>query len=475
MPDSAVNPTRRSIDAAGSRRTDAASASASASSSARRPAESDADAKLARAARSAQRLASLSRVPYGAPTLDLFAEDAERATLQVLNTDIRQSTLPGFELPDAFMAAVSATASADEGSSASVRPVRSGVVSAGLSEASDIAAPRDDAAVQMASQTADAATLELMFDDVGAPHSVIAEPVQPESLGDGAGSAPVVAALDAGNAQGSNKRASAERARGAARNVAVTEPSSAAAARDLETESRGAADAAGEPGDGVTENMNRSPNAGDAPGARNATSAASASKESNAPDAKNAATKPANHDTARATANPHRNPPQSLAAALIDDDRRARSGTASSPAAPSTSSRDASELDTARATAYADTIDALYAVIADQRSASAALSRRVKTVLMIVICVLLVTVATGVAQTVALIRLTGENTAQQQRIQQLMLNQQATLASFFDTDSSIVEVPNRGNANASTADKTPDSAPHSRAAKRVHSKPHCER
>jgi len=472
MPDSAVNPTRRSIDAAGSRRTDAASASASASASARRPAESDADAKLARAARSAQRLASLSRVPYGAPTLDLFAEDAERATLQVLNTDIRQSTLPGFELPDAFMAAVSATASADEGSSASVRPVRSGVVSAGLSEASDIAAPRDDAAVQMASQTADAATLELMFDDVGAPHSVIAEPVQPESLGDGAGSAPVVAALDAGNAQGSNKRASAERARGAARNVAVTEPSSAAAARDLETESRGAADAAGEPGDGVTENMNRSPNAGDAPGARNATSAASASKESNAPAAKNAATKPANHDTARATANPHRNPPQSLAAALIDDDRRARSGTASSPAAPSTSSRDASELDTARATAYADTIDALYAVIADQRSAAAALSRRVKTVLMIVICVLLVTVATGVAQTIALIRLTGENTAQQQRIEQLMLNQQATLASFFDTDSSIVEVPNRGNANASTADKTPDSAPHSRAAKRVHSKPH---
>jgi hypothetical protein len=469
MPDSAVNPTRRSIDAAGSHRTDPASVSA------RRPAESEADAKLARAARSAQRLALLSRVPYGAPTLDLFAEDVERATLQVLNTDIRQSTLPGFELPEAFMAAVSATASADEGSSASVRPVRSGVVSAGLSEAPEIAAPRDDAAVQTATQTADTATLELLFDDVGAPHGVVAGPVQPESPDDGASSAPVVAALDAGNAQGSNKRASAARARGAARNVAVTEPSSAAAARELETESRGAADAGGEPGDGVAENMNRSPNAGDAPGAPDATNAASAPKEPNVPDARNAATKPAtplkNYDTARATANPHRNPPQSLAAALIDDDRRTRSGTASAPPAPSTSFRDASELDTARATAYADTIDALYAVIADQRSASAALSRRVKTVLMIVICVLLVTVATGVAQTVALIRLTGENTAQQQRIEQLMLNQQATLASFFDTDSSIVEVPNRGNANASTADKSPDSAPHSRAAKRVHSKP----
>jgi hypothetical protein len=319
-----------------------------------------------------------------------------------------------------------------------------------------------------------------MFDDVGAPHSVVAGPVQPESPDDGAGSAPVVAALDAGSAQGSNKRASAARARGAARNVAVTEPSSSATARDVETASRGVADAAGELGDGVTENMNRSPNAGDAPGVRNATNAlstsnaASAPKEPNAPDAKNAATKPATplnyHDTARATANPHRNPPQSLAAALIDDDRR--SSTASSPPAPSTPSRDASELDTARATAYADTIDALYAVIADQRSAAAALSRRVKTVLMIVICVLLVTVATGVAQTIALIRLTGENTAQQQRIEQLMLNQQATLASFFDTDSSIVEMPNRGSANPSTADKSPGSAPHSGAAKRAHSKAH---
>jgi len=481
MPDSAVNPARQSVDAAGSRRADAASASASA----RRPAESDADAKLARAARSAQRLALLSRAPYGAPTLDLFAEDAERATLQALNTDIRQSTLPGFELPEAFMAAVSATASADEGSSASVRPVRSGVVSACFSKAPDIAAPRDDAAaVQTENKIVDAATLELMFDDVGAPHSVVAGPVQPESPDDGAGSAPVVAALDAGSAQGSNKRASAARARGTARNVAVTEPSSAATELDVETASRGVADAAGELSDGVTENMNRSPNAGDAPGGRNATNAlstsnaASAPKEPNAPDAKNAATKPAtptplnNHDTARATANPHRNPPQSLAAALIDDDRRTRSSTASSPPAPSTPSRDASELDTARATAYADTIDALYAVIADQRSAAAALSRRVKTVLMIVICVLLVTVATGVAQTIALIRLTGENTAQQQRIEQLMLNQQATLASFFDTDSSIVEMPNRGSANPSTADKSPSSAPHSGAAKRAHSKAH---
>src|SRR5260370_6594877 len=99
--------------------------------------------------------------------------------------------------------------------------------------------------------------------------------------------------------------------------------------------------------------------------------------------------------------------PQSWAPALSEDDRRTRTNASHAPHA---SSREASsELDTARATAYADTIDALYAVIADQRGAASALSRRVKTVLMIVICVLIVTVATGVAQSIALLRLAREN------------------------------------------------------------------
>jgi hypothetical protein len=114
----------------------------------------------------------------------------------------------------------------------------------------------------------------------------------------------------------------------------------------------------------------------------------------------------------------------------------------------------------------------LYAVIADQRGAAAALSRRVNTVLMIVICVLLVTVAAGVAQSIALARLTRENMAQQQRIEQLLLDQQATLASFFDTDSATVEVPNRGNANASAANRNSESEPHRRAAKQAQSMPH---
>lgn len=185
MPDSAVNPALQvadSADAAGSRRTDGASASPSRPAFAGRPAESDADAKLARAARSAQRLALLSRAPYGAPTLDLFAEDAERATLQALNTDIRQSSLPGFELPEVFMAAVPG----EDGSSGAVRAWRNGALSVEGAAVSSAAVSSDDAAAQTDSQTADAATLELVFDDVPAPHDVVAGPVQPEPSGDAA-------------------------------------------------------------------------------------------------------------------------------------------------------------------------------------------------------------------------------------------------------------------------------------------------
>ncbi|SAL31245.1 hypothetical protein AWB69_02623 [Caballeronia udeis] len=437
MPDSAVNPARQvadPADTAGSRR----NAPASTSASAGRPAESDADAKLARAARSAQRLAQLSRAPYGAPTLDLFAEDAERATLQALNTDIRQTSLPGFELPEVFMAAVPA----DDSVSASARPLRGGALSS-------VAALRDDVeAMQTDNQTADAATLDLMFDDVVATHDVVAGPVQPEPLDDGSQGTTAMAVSGEGRGQGSGKRASAARARSAARNVSMTGPSPVAVASEVETAAE-----KGEPSGAVAQVV---------PGSPGAQGTTPATKPANAPSA-------TLRETARAAANPHREPPQSLAAALIDDDRRTRPTASNTPQA---ASREASELDTARATAYADTIDALYAVIADQRGAAAVLSRRVKTVLMIVICVLLVSVAAGVAQTIALTRLARENTVQQQRIEQLMLTQQATLASFFDTDSATVEVPNRGNASAAAVNKNPDSVPYSRAAKRAQSKSH---
>jgi hypothetical protein len=186
MPDSAVNPALQVADTAGS-----TSSSKSESTSAGRPAESDADAKLARAARSAQRLALLSRAPYGAPTLDLFAEDAERATLQAMNTDIRQSSLPGFELPEVFMAAVPG----EDGSSGAARAWRTGVLSVDGAAVPNLAASRDDAsAAQTDRQTADAATLDLMFGAVLAPHEVVAGPVQPDPLDDGAQGATFAAA-----------------------------------------------------------------------------------------------------------------------------------------------------------------------------------------------------------------------------------------------------------------------------------------
>jgi hypothetical protein len=159
--------------------------------------------------------------------------------------------------------------------------------------------------------------------------------------------------------------------------------------------------------------------------------------------------------------------PSTLAAALVDADRRnRRTGDAAAP-----------ELDRARATAFADTIDALYAVTADQRVSSTAHSRRMKTMLTIIVCAMLVTVATGVAQTLLLMRMSRDSALRQQRIEQLMLNQQATLSSLFDTDSANVSTLNALNAPKETADASPirpvsaarnDAGPKKHATKHVH-------
>ena len=106
--------------------------------------------------------------------------------------------------------------------------------------------------------------------------------------------------------------------------------------------------------------------------------------------------------------------------------------------------RAAPELDRARATAFADTVDALYGVIADQRRAATDHSRRMKWMLSIVVGALLVTVAIGITQTLLLMRLTRETTAQQHRIEQMMQNQQAAMASLLDSHVAM--------ANAAAAD-----------------------
>jgi hypothetical protein len=147
---------------------------------------------------------------------------------------------------------------------------------------------------------------------------------------------------------------------------------------------------------------------------------------------------------------------------------------AAAPSAP----RSTPELDHARATAFADTVDALYGVISDQRRAASDHSRRMKWMLSVVVGALLVTVAIGVAQTLLLVRLTRNITVQQQRIEQLMLNQQATLATLLDTDSATASVPavapqattNAPNAAAprQPADSHPAKAPHSVRHKAAH-------
>jgi hypothetical protein len=87
----------------------------------------------------------------------------------------------------------------------------------------------------------------------------------------------------------------------------------------------------------------------------------------------------------------------------------------------------------ASAAAFADTVDALYGVISDQRRAAIDDSRRMKRMLAIVVGVLLVTVVIGVTQTVQLMRLTRETVVQQHRVEEMMQNQQAAMISLLDT------------------------------------------
>jgi uncharacterized membrane protein len=122
------------------------------------------------------------------------------------------------------------------------------------------------------------------------------------------------------------------------------------------------------------------------------------------------------------------------------------------------------ELDHARATAFADTVDALYGVIADQRRAADDHTRRMKWMLTIVVCALLMTIAIGIAQTLLLFRLSHQSTAHEQRIEQMMLNQQATLATLLDTDSSTTSLPVSVQAPAAPATPAPTAPTATKAA-----------
>ncbi|KXU95198.1 hypothetical protein CR51_25390 [Caballeronia megalochromosomata] len=284
----------------------------------------DTERKLARAARSAQRLAQLSEGARGGETLDLFAEDAERAHLQAMNADIRQGTFEGFELPEVFLAAVQSN----------------GATASPGGNAADSAVAKRAARGSVASVTP-VATVQGLFPD-DSPHVDAPQPDETRPAG-------------------------------------KTGAMAAAATRS-------------------------------------ASISTCIAPESAAPS------------------------PAALASALIARDRsdRGERNIAGPLAQVSAGDAAAPELDRARATAFADTIDALYAVLAEQRTSAAAHARRMKTMLTIIVCVMLVTVATGITQTAVLLRMSHDGKLQKDRTEQLMLNQQATLASLFDTDSATV-------------------------------------
>ena len=332
--------------------------------------------KLARAARSAQRLAQLSDTSRDDGTLDMFPDDPTRATLEAMNIDIRQGTLHGFELPDVVLAAVGATTGQEGAASASseARAARR--------------APRERP------EAAYAAVPLAGFERI--------EPTQKVS-------APKDVSSDAAGAGGLVPEAM----------EAVDSP--AASVGDSQTSVAVAPPLV-------------SPSMAAASLVRSVTARRQVVDASAAPVA----------PTARAdTAIPTGSLLQRAAASVTE------SGTTAAPEMADTAPT-APELDRARATAFADTVDALYGVISDQRHAATDHSRRMKWMLSIVVGALLVTVAIGITQTVLLMRLTRETTAQQHRIEQLMQNEQTAMTSLLDAHLAMAN-PAAGAPSAALA------------------------
>jgi len=449
--------------------------------------------KLARAARSAQRLAQLSDVARDDSTLDLFPDDPTRATLEAMNIDIRQGTLHGFELPDVVLAAVGALDASAEGASmdggkAARRTGRGGksdepgVVSAqltGLEIEPPVAVASDAARESSAVDSADgdklatsALTPAMAAATVARSVTALRQAVEPggvsvdSSAGGGAGQATGKArqgvALDEGREAGVAGLADAtaasprggaavalESGLGLAAGVASSRAADAQARRTAASTDRFASSFADETKPsaiGSARDATATATAGiEAPetkrigtaaaSAHDTTSTATAAKE--ALDTKRTVTAPTSARDTTPTATVATEAPETKRTATAPTSARGATSTATAvteaqraePAAAPT----APELDRARATAFADTVDALYGVIADQRRAATDHSRRMKWMLSIVVGALLMTVAIGITQTLLLMRLTRETTAQQHRVEEMMQNQQAAMASLLDT------------------------------------------
>ena len=349
--------------------------------------------KLARAARSAQRLAQLSDAARDGSTLDLFPDDTARAEQQAMSIDVRQGTLQGFELPDVVLAAVGApdgvgfAAGSAEGKAA-VRGARGAAASKDLAAG---AVPHDG---QMVIDTEAGAMEPAVAENFAEGRALAASgdgEVAPAATNPAQNAAP-----DAPTQPASLAAASVVRSVAVLRQISPpTNAAAADAAADTQSEISSAA--------GGSAQRSANPDSKTAPAAASEPSAHGASSAASNPQP----TRPAPYIPSPQTHTPRATP----------------------------------ELDHARATAFADTVDALYGVIADQRRAADDHTRRMKWLLTIVVCALLMTIAIGIAQTLLLFRLSHQSTAHEQRIEQMMLNQQATLATLLDTDSSTTSLP----------------------------------
>ncbi|MEX3853458.1 hypothetical protein AB3X94_05250 [Paraburkholderia sp. BR10923] len=422
--------------------------------------------KLARAARSAQRLAQLSGVARDDSTLDLFPDDPTRATLEAMNIDVRQGTLHGFELPDVVLQAVGAFdehMALDKTARRAPRAAKVDVpmpVNEQLSgfDVEPAMAAADAPASKPANGASDDATpnAEANTDD---------KPTPPSRESSAPLSSAMAAATVARSVTALRQAAEAESAATAGagkpqQRFAATFAKAATASRD--------ATAAAIPASSATSA------ATDDSSARKSTNESVTRTQSASPGA----VTPKQDDKSSTTA-PLTTPRPASAenhtgfATSWRDARRTD--------AAATAQRSEPELDRARATAFADTVDALYGVIADQRRAATDHSRRVKWMLSIVVGALLVTVAIGIAQTLLLMRLTHETTAQQQRIEQMMQNQQAAMVSLLDAHTAMAATANAASATAAVTPPTaalpnaplqPSATPtHARHARAQHGRP----
>ncbi|WP_027779963.1 hypothetical protein [Paraburkholderia caledonica] len=388
--------------------------------------------KLARAARSAQRLAQLSDVSRDDSTLDLFPDDPTRATLEAMNIDVRQGTLHGFELPDVVLAAVGALDTPSDSMSADAKAARRAPRAAKDDEPARVDLQLSGLEVELSTVTGSDAAHPMSAADLADQNEAVVSPREATPpLSPAMAAATVARSVTALRQAAERDVETVESAVGNRSEAGGKSSQRSASGRQIGVTVADQADFA--------EGFAASPQGGT--GARHAASASA--RNANQPAEADRSTR----ETA-ATA-----PSAGTGAAFAAPWQEARPAEAAAAAAAV--QRAAPELDRARATAFADTVDALYGVIADQRRAATDHSRRMKWMLSIVVGALLMTVAIGLTQTMLLMRLTRETTAQQHRIEQMLQSQQTAMASVLDTQIAMANAA----AHAAPATVAPAPAP----------------